>query len=442
MTLRLLLVRHGLSSFNLEKRIQGRTNLSTLTREGELQALETGKSLSGLSITSLYSSPLQRAYSSSEKIIEGLNQKVIPIIEEGLLEVDLEPWCGMTSEEVKSLFPKEYKAWKYKPKELILKRQNGISYKPIEELINQAKKLLDKIINNHSPEKDSNIIVVGHNVILRCLIMLLLNQSDDNVRRIKLNNSSISIFNISQNKDKYKVQIESLNNITHLNPPIPKKGNSARIILVRHGETNWNKEGRFQGQIDIPLNSNGIKQASAVSEFLKTIEINKAFSSSMSRPKQTAIQILKHHPNIAIEEKEELIEIGHGLWEGKLESEIKNNWKELLNLWKDSPQKVQMPEGENINQVWERSVKCWNQICNNINSGDTAIVVAHDAVNKTILCHILGLSPNEIWIVKQGNGGISIIDLEKDPNISETITCLNITSHLGGVLDNTAAGAL
>ena len=73
---------------------------------------------------------------------------------------------------------------------------------------------------------------------------------------------------------------------------------------------------------------------------------------------------------------------------------------------------------------------------------ETALVVAHDAVNKTILCHLLGLGPADIWAVKQGNGGVSVIDYGSGGQGQAVVASLNLTSHLGGVLDRTAAGAL
>ena len=101
-----------------------------------------------------------------------------------------------------------------------------------------------------------------------------------------------------------------------------------------------------------------------------------------------------------------------------------------------------MPEGECIEEVSKRSVKAWEEICLAQNKKDLTLLVAHDAVNKTLICNILGIDFSNIWMIKQGNGGITIIDIFDDPKKDHVISALNITTHLGGVLDSTASGAL
>ena len=162
----------------------------------------------------------------------------------------------------------------------------------------------------------------------------------------------------------------------------------------------------------------------------------------MSRPKETAEIILRSHQGIDLKLEAGLIEIAHGQWEGKLESEIEQDWPLLLKSWQESPETVQMPDGETIHDVWERSINCWEKISKSLRDNQTGLVVAHDAVNKTILCHLLGLSPADIWMIKQGNGGVSVVDISKDSSRPSLVSCLNLTSHLGGVLDSTASGAL
>ena len=442
MTLRIIFVRHGLSSFNKEGRIQGRTDLSKLTKEGQLQAEAAGKIISSIPIDAIYSSPLQRASETTKIIIKQHKNKLEATYTDDLLEVDLAAWSGLTKDEIKKIYPEKLTTWDKEPKELSISREDGTKFQPIKELLSQSEQFLKSLFENHSASNQT-ILIVAHNAILRCLILKLINEPSKGFRRLKLDNTSISICNIDFNNwQDRQVQIQCLNNIAHLKPSLPKKSNKKRIILVRHGETDWNKQGRFQGQIDIPLNQNGKAQAQAASEFLKNVSIQKAFSSSLSRPRETAQIILKEHPGIEISLKENLKEIGHGKWEGKLESEIKSDWPDLLQEWKIQPEKVQMPDGENIKEVSTRSIQGWIEICESLKNDETALVVAHDAVNKTILCHLLGLTPSEIWMIKQGNGGITIIDLSEKEDQPDQITCLNITSHLGGVIDSTAAGAL
>ena len=442
MTLRLIFIRHGLSSFNKEGRIQGRNDLSTLTKEGQLQAEAAGKIISSIPIDAIYSSPLKRASETTKIIIKQHQSNLQANYTDDLLEVDLGPWSGLTKDALKNLYPKELSTWEKEPKELSINREDGTKFQPINELFYQAENFLKSLFETYS-DSNKTILIVAHNAILRCLILKLINDPSKGFRRLKLDNTSISILNIDFNNwEERQVQIQCLNNIAHLHPSLPKKNSKKRIILVRHGETDWNKQGRFQGQIDIPLNQNGKAQAQAASDFLKNVCIQKAFSSSLSRPRETAQIILKEHPGIEICLKENLKEIGHGKWEGKLESEIKADWPDLLKAWKIRPEEVQMPDGENIKEVSKRSITGWIEICKNLQHDETALVVAHDAVNKTILCHLLGLTPSEIWMIKQGNGGITVIDLSEEESQPHQIVCLNITSHLGGVIDSTAAGAL
>ena len=442
MPLRLLLVRHGLSSFNKERRIQGRDDLSNLSEEGHEQARALGRSLQDVSIQAVYSSPLQRAAATTASLLETQGgQAPDPVFDDGLLEVDLEPWSGQTIDELMQGSTEAYKIWKQRPMELELQRRDGSSYKPLPELMEQARGFISTLLERHPANGNETVLVVAHNAILRCLMLVLLGEPDHGFRRLRVDNTSLSVFNIRPGDNGPQVQIECLNSTTHLQP-LPEKGKNARLILVRHGETDWNKAGRFQGQIDIPLNENGRRQAAAARDFLKDIPIDRAWSSTLSRPTETAQIILEAHPDVPLTQIDGLVEIGHGVWEGKLESEIREDWSELLDTWKRAPETVQMPEGETIQDVWARSVRSWGEIAGELKPEETVLVVAHDAVNKTILCDLLGLTPADIWAVKQGNGGVTVVDIAADPGQPAVVTCLNLTSHFGSVIDRTAAGAL
>lgn len=130
-----------------------------------------------------------------------------------------------------------------------------------------------------------------------------------------------------------------------------------------------------------------------------------------------------------------------------LETEIKADYAELLQQWKDKPETVQMPEGENLQQVWDRGVAAWNKIVTDHSDTDTpqtGLVVAHDAINKVIICYLLGLKPDNFWNIKQGNCAVSVIDYPNGASGKPVVQAINITTHLGegSVIDKTAAGAL
>ena len=450
MSLRILLVRHGLSSFNLEHRIQGRDDLSSLTETGVQQALATGEALRDLTIDAAYSSPLRRAHDTATALLAAQGGGLEPQLDDDLLEVDLAPWSGLLGTEVRERFPHDHRTWYAHPEQLVLQRADGSSYAPIPELMEQAGRFASRLLARHDPAAPvaQTVLVVGHNAILRCLLLTLLGLPASGFRRLRLDNASLSVLNLSPGEGGgVTVQIESLNGTTHLHPEVcgstlPAKGAGPRLLLVRHGETDWNRQGRFQGQIDIPLNENGRAQAAAAGDFLRRVKLDRAYTSSMSRPRQTAEGILSHHPGVPLTSVPHLVEIGHGQWEGCLEEEIAAGWAELLADWKRAPETVQMPDGETIHDVWDRSLKGWNTIAASLADDETALVVAHDAVNKTILCALLGLSPADIWAVKQGNGGVTVIDYPHGPDQPPVVVCLNQTAHLGGVLDRTAAGAL
>ena len=442
MSMRLFLVRHGLSSFNKKGLIQGRIDESYLTNEGYEQAKLTGSILNQIKFDQIYSSPLKRAAETAKEIEKCFQDNFHINYDKNLLEVDLYKWSGLTSKDIKSQFKDSYLIWKNDPEKLELKNKDNQTYKPIQDLFEQAKIFIQNLEEENKNKNNQNILIIAHNAILRCLILYLLNKPNKGFRKIRLDNASISIINISSTQTSLNSQIECLNQTSHLNQKIPKKIGDSRIILIRHGETNWNKEGRFQGQIDIPLNSGGQIQASKAGEYLRSINFTKAYSSSMKRPYETAAIILDRAKSLPINKLDNLIEISHGLWEGKLEDEINKDWPELLNNWHTKPETVIMPEGESIQQVSERSILEWNKICKSQKKNDITLVVAHDAVNKTLICNILGLNYSDIWKIKQGNGGITVVDIFHDLERKNVLTSLNITSHLGTIIDSTASGAL
>lgn len=445
MATRVIIVRHGQSTYNAQKKIQGRCDKSVLTDKGTADANQVGQALSEIKIDAFYCSPLQRAKKTAEIIHATLSNP--PQLEptDLLMEVDLPLWEEMKKDEVQSKFADDYRLWKSDPQDFKMTTEQGEHY-PVRSLYQQAQNFWRETIAKHQGQ---TILITAHNGINRCLIMSAIGISIDRYHSIQQSNCCINILNFTKDFGD-PVQLESLNQTSHMGMPIPSvrpPHSGPRLLLVRHGETDWNKESRFQGIRDIPLNDNGRLQGQKAATFLQDIPIDFAVSSSMLRPKETAEIILAEHPGVQLQTTPELIEICHGLWEGMLETEIQTDYGELLQQWKDKPETVQMPEGENLQQVWDRGVAAWDKIAadySNTNTPQTGLVVAHDAINKVIICYLLGLKPDNFWNIKQGNCAVSVIDYPNGASGKPVLQAINITTHLseGSIIDKTAAGAL
>lgn len=445
MTTRVILIRHGQSTYNAQKMIQGRSDESIITEKGQFQAGLLGKALQDIECSAIYSSPLQRARQTAE-IIREINPRFpIVTLAENLREINLILWEKWKKEDVIKHYPAEYQAWKESPHELKMVVE-GKEFYPVLDLYQQAQKFWQEIIPQHQGE---TILITGHNGINRCLILTALGIDASRYHSIQQSNCCINVLNFTGNYGE-PVQLESLNQTAHLGMPLPdfrpEQKQGLRLLLVRHGETEWNRVSRFQGIQDIPLNENGRKQAQKARDFLQDINIDFAVTSPLLRPKETAEIILEFHPQVNLVDKLDLQEISHGLWEGKLEKEIEAEFPGLLNEWKTKPETVQMPEGENLDDVWQRAIKSWLEIVKENLENDkikTGMVVAHDAINKVIICYLLGLEPANFWNIKQGNGAVTVVDYPNGLDCLPILQAINITSHLsGGVLDKTAAGAL
>ncbi|MDZ8259638.1 histidine phosphatase family protein [Nostoc sp. ChiQUE01b] len=448
---RVIIVRHGQSGYNTERRIQGRTDASTLTEKGRNDASKVGKALSNILFNTIYSSPLQRAKHTADIIQNELatqaKQSAVLQVSDLLLEIDLPLWEGLLTAQVKQKLAEDYRTWHQHPDELrmLLNDAEGTrEHFPVLALYEQARQFWQEILSQHQGE---TILIVGHNGINRALISTALGIPPSRYHSIQQSNCGITVLNFAGGLGE-PVQLESLNQTQHTGETLPSlrpDHQGVRLLLVRHGETDWNRQTRFQGQIDVPLNDNGRQQSQKASEFLQEVAIDNACSSTMLRPKETAEIILKQHPNVKLELQDGLREISHGLWEGKLETEIEQEFPGELQRWRLIPTQVQMPEGENLQQVWERSVAAWQSILQTASNNQfkTVLVVAHDATNKTLLCHILGLSLENFWSFRQGNGAVSVIDYPAGIDGLPVLQAMNITYHFGGgVLDKTAAGAL
>ena len=160
-----------------------------------------------------------------------------------------------------------------------------------------------------------------------------------------------------------------------------------RIILLRHGETTWNMEGRYQGQEDTPLSERGREQGRKAALALKDVPIDRAISSPLSRSYETCRMAADYH-HLTVAKDPRLTEISHGLWEGIHADEIEARYPEEFHLWHTRPEKVQMPEGENLEDLRKRAREAFDEYAERY-YGETVLVAAHDAVSTAHLGYLV-----------------------------------------------------
>lgn len=212
-----------------------------------------------------------------------------------------------------------------------------------------------------------------------------------------------------------------------------------RVLLCRHGETLWNAEGRYQGQIDIPLSPVGEAQATALGARLRELSIARAIASPLVRARRTAELALGNRAGI-LKTEDGFLEIAHGAWEGKLAAEIAEEDGPRLKAWREAPDTVQMPGGESLQQVLDRAWPAFVSACAGLGPGEILLIAAHDAVNRVLLARILGLPLARIWSFRQAPATLNLLE-GPDPTRLEVVR-LNDAAHVAGLFGETRHQAL
>ena len=176
------------------------------------------------------------------------------------------------------------------------------------------------------------------------------------------------------------------------------------IILCRHGQTDWNVHGRYQGRTDVPLNERGRQQARELAETLSDQTIHVVYSSTLERAYDTALEIARPR-GLEVRRDPRLDEIDQGLWEGMRHDEIMLHHPEKLAAWQDHPIDLRLPEGETLEEVRLRVRAALDDmmllhqgmvICIVAHSVSMA-VVKHELQNLTLRQALATLPKNASW---------------------------------------------
>ena len=166
------------------------------------------------------------------------------------------------------------------------------------------------------------------------------------------------------------------------------------IWLIRHGQTDWNLAGRFQGHTDIPLNSRGLIQARELAGKLSGIQFEAIYSSDLSRASQTAA-ILSQQLNLPVLADPRLREISQGEWEGMSLTEVREKFKFDPNQANESPETSRAPGGESVNEVAARMKAAADAIAAAYPDGKV-LLVSHGLAVATLYCMANSLSLKDV----------------------------------------------
>jgi broad specificity phosphatase PhoE len=176
------------------------------------------------------------------------------------------------------------------------------------------------------------------------------------------------------------------------------------LVLIRHGETDWNVTGRYQGQADPPLNAKGLEQAHLLTEELRGVHLDVLYTSPLRRALQTA-QVLANALNVTLHLEPRLMEIHQGDWQGRLRADIAARYPDLFRRWETEPWEVTPPGGEHLRQVQERVSEAVDSMLN-LHRGQRIGLVAHRIPIALIKVRFQGLDrevvrtlqlPNTYW---------------------------------------------
>lgn len=183
-----------------------------------------------------------------------------------------------------------------------------------------------------------------------------------------------------------------------------------RLILVCNGQTDWDLGNRIQGEMDIPLNEEGRRQAKTLAHQLKNVPIKTIYSSTLARSYETAVVLAKPH-RLKVRSLKSLSEINLGLWQGMLVADARRKHKKLYSKWESNPLSSKPPKGEGIKEAYDRVITEVEGILARHRS-EAVCIVAHGIINTLIKCHFLALDLSKIWSLVSSPGTWEILEVE------------------------------
>jgi len=199
------------------------------------------------------------------------------------------------------------------------------------------------------------------------------------------------------------------------------------MLLLRHAETDWNRERRFQGWRDSPLSAVGREQAESAARLLATTAVAAVWSSPLGRARETAAIIAAPH-GLPVREAEAFREMGFGDWEGLTRDEVQARFPGPLRAWAETPHEAGWPGAERLAAVRARALAGLAEL-RTAHGEQTVCLVSHGITSRVLILDALGLGLDRLWSIQLSSTGISELEFRDDWT---ALHRMNSLIHLAG----------
>ncbi|KAL2328499.1 hypothetical protein Fmac_021926 [Flemingia macrophylla] len=431
---RVVLVRHGQSTWNAEGRIQGSSNFSVLTKKGESQAETSRQMLIDDRFDACFASPLARSKRTAEIIWGPRQEPIIPDLD--LREIDLYSFQGLLKHEGKERYGSAFHQWQVDAANFIID-----GHYPVRELWERARSCWTKILAHDS----RSVLVVAHNAVNQALVATAIGLGAEYFRTLLQSNCGVSVLDFIPRSEGGSPHI-CLNRLNQT-PGSPVAGGksagretSKRIILVCSGSTQGNTEDGFPFSGDQPLNMLGVIQSQKSAELLLDLKVNSIVSSPNKACVETAVAISMVQEAAdclgadCVPRYVEMKQMGN-LDVETIFNQTNTASNDISNFPPFQPGWLNRVDDGLKATLWDQSGKAWRSLLDEISDEsrpeEVVVAVGHPAIHIALMGHCLNLTKEWLGSFHLDAGSVSVVDFPDGPKGKGVIRCINYTAHLG-----------
>ncbi|RID73856.1 hypothetical protein BRARA_B00982 [Brassica rapa] len=416
---RVVLVRHGQSTWNEEGRIQGSSDFSILTTKGESQADISRQMLVEDSFDVCFTSPLKRSKKTAE-IIWGSREAEM-IFDYDLREIDLYSFQGLLKKEGKEKFGEAFGQWQEDPANFVID-----GHYPVRELWSRARSCWNGVLAHES----NSVLVVAHNAVNQALVSTAIGLGTEYFRRLLQSNCGVSVLDFIPRADGGSPSV-CLNRLNQT-PSSPLAGGSSggrkaskQIILVCHGQSD-----NEASTNDQPMNMLGVIQSQKTAELLLDLRVASIVCSSSTASTETAGVISRVQEAagcLGVDSVPRYVNTKQ-MNELDVDDIIPKSNKDIQSGW------LSQLDEETVSTLWNRSKKAWESLLDKLSdedTGDAMVVVGSSVAHISLIAQCLNLDKKCLELFHLDAGSISVIDFPDGPSQRGVIRCTNYTAHLG-----------